>query len=182
MTSRLLLGFGTAVLAAACAQSDAGISTSVKSQLVDDELVRARNIDVDTRERVVTLTGEVGNAEEEARALEIARNTEGVNSVVDQIAIVPERAATTGIGGTPAEPGPGDVLTTDPNITAQVKTKLLADPDISGLRIDVDTRDQVVTLTGNVRTQAEKSHALQLAREVEGVSRVNDKLMIEARR
>jgi hypothetical protein len=38
MTSRLLLAFGTAVLAAACAQSDAGITTSVKSQLVSDDV------------------------------------------------------------------------------------------------------------------------------------------------
>jgi osmotically-inducible protein OsmY len=57
MTSRLLLGLGTAVLAVACAQSDAGITTSVKSQLVADEMVRARNIDVDTRDRIVTLRG-----------------------------------------------------------------------------------------------------------------------------
>jgi hypothetical protein len=61
-------------------------------------------------------------------------NTDGVDDVVDQIEIVPEPAPTTGIGGTPTEPGPGDVLTTDPNITAQVKAKLLADPDVAGLR------------------------------------------------
>lgn len=182
MTPRLLLGFGTAVLAIACAQSDAGITTSVKSQLVGDEMVRARNIDVDTHRRVVTLTGEVRTAEEEARAIEIARNTEGVNNVIDQIEVVAEPAPTTGIGGTPTAPGPGDVLTTDPDITSQVKAKLLGDPDVAGLRIDVDTRDHVVTLTGTVTTRAEKSRALQLAGEVEGVLRVNDKLTIEARR
>jgi hyperosmotically inducible protein len=182
MRSRLLLSIGTAILAVACAQSDAGITTSVKSQLVDDEMVRARNIDVDTRERVVTLTGEVRNAQEEARALEIARNTEGVNNVIDQLNIVPEPAPTTGIEGTPTEPGPGGLPPTDPNITAQVKTKLLGDPDVAGLRIDVDTEGQVVTLTGTVKTEAEKSRAVQLAREVEGVLRVEDKLMVQARR
>lgn len=64
---------------------------------------------------------------------------------------------------------------------AQVKVKLLADPDVSGLRIDVDTRDRIVTLTGTVRTQAEKARALELAREVEGVTRVTDRLMVEGR-
>lgn len=183
MRSRLLLGIGTAVLAMACGQSDAGITTSVKSQLVADELVRARNINVDTRERVVTLTGEVRSAEEEAQALQIARNTNGVADVVDQIAIVaePASAPTTGIGGIRGEPRPGEVLTADPNLTAQVKTRLLTDPDVAGLRIDVDTRDQVVTLTGTVRTEAEKSRALQLAREVEGVTRVTDRLTVEGR-
>jgi CBS domain-containing protein len=62
----------------ACAQSDAGITTSVKSQLAADDLVKARNINVDTRDRVVTLTGEVGSTAEEAQALQIARNTKGV--------------------------------------------------------------------------------------------------------
>lgn len=182
MRFRSLLVVGASVFAVACAQTDAGITTSVKSQLVADELVRARNINVDTRERVVTLTGEVRTAEEEAQALQIARNTDGVANVVDQIDIVPEPTVpTTGVGGTPTEPGPGDVLTTDPNITVQVKGKLLADPDVAGLRIDVDTRGQVVTLTGTVRTQAEKSRALQLAREVEGVMRVNDRLTVEGR-
>ena len=181
MRSRFLLGIGTAVLAVACAQTDAGVTTSVKTQLAADELVRARNIDVDTRDRVVTLKGEVRSTEEEARALQIARNTEGVNDVVDQLEIVPA-APTTGVGGTPTEPGPGGLPPTDSSITAQVKTKLLGDPDVGGLRIDVDTQGQVVTLNGTVRSQAEKSRAVQLAREVEGVLRVDDKLTIEARR
>jgi hyperosmotically inducible protein len=182
MKLRSLLCAGAAVLVAACAQSDAGITTSVKSQLVDDELVRARNINVDTQNRVVTLQGDVRSAEEEARALEIARNTDGVSNVIDEIEIV-QAAPTTGIGGTPTQPGGADdVLTTDPNITAQVKAQLLGDPTVAGLAIDVDTRDRMVTLTGTVKSEEEKSRALQLAREVEGVLRVEDKLMVQARR
>ena len=74
----LLFGIvGSALLAISCAQSDAGITTSVKSQLVADDLVRARQINVDTRDRVVTLNGEVRSADEEARALQIARATLG---------------------------------------------------------------------------------------------------------
>ena len=70
MRSRLLFGIvGAAMLAVGCAQSDAGITTSVKSRLAADDLVKARRIDVDTRERVVTLTGEVRTADEEAQAL-----------------------------------------------------------------------------------------------------------------
>jgi len=57
---RLLLGIlGTAVLVVGCSQSDSGITTSVKSKLVADDMVKARNINVDTRDRVVTLTGTV---------------------------------------------------------------------------------------------------------------------------
>jgi hyperosmotically inducible protein len=181
MTSRLLLGIGTAVLAVACAQSDAGITASVKTQLAADDIVKARNINVDTRDRVVTLTGEVRSTAEETQALQLARNTEGVADVIDQIVIAREAAPTTGIGGKPSEPGAGDILTTDPGITAQVKEKLSADPDVASLRIDVDTRDQVVTLTGTVNTQIEESRALQLAREVEGVLRVTDRITVQTR-
>jgi hyperosmotically inducible protein len=62
-----------------------------------------------------------------------------------------------------------------------VKAKLLADPDVAGRRIDVDTRNRVVTLTGTVASQAEKSEALQLARQVQGVADVTDKLTVKGR-
>jgi hyperosmotically inducible protein len=183
MTFRLLFGAcGSALLAMACAQSDAGITTSVKSQLVADDAVKASQIDVDTRDRVVTLTGEVRTQEEERKAVEIARNTNGVRDVVDQVSVVaePDAARTTGVGGTPVEPAAGP-LTNDVSITAAVKAKLLADPDTSGLRIDVDTKDQIVTLTGNVESQAEKKEALQITQSIEGVKSVTDRMTVARR-
>ena len=171
----LVVVAGSAMIAVACAQSDAGITTSVKSQLAADDAVKARRIDVDTRDRVVTLRGEVRSAEEEARALQIARSTNGVTNVIDELTVVtePEAAPTTG-----AAPGAG-ALMTDTTITAAVKGKLLADRDTSGLRIDVSTTNNVVTLTGTVKTQAEKNEALEIARQTEGVTSVTDRLTIE---
>ena len=49
----------TAAMTTACAQTDAGISTSVKSRLAADDTVKAYRIDVDTKDKVVTLRGEV---------------------------------------------------------------------------------------------------------------------------
>jgi hyperosmotically inducible periplasmic protein len=179
MTSRLLGAIvSAAALTIGCAQSDPGITTSVKSQLAADDLVKARRIDVDTRDRVVTLSGEVRSAAEEAQALNIARNTKGVADVVDQLSVVPESQAVPTTGITPIEPGVA-VVKTDAGITADVKTRLLADPDTSGLRIDVDTKNNVVTLTGTLRTQAEKTEALQIARQAEGVTNVIDRLTVE---
>jgi osmotically-inducible protein OsmY len=66
----------------------------------------------------------------------------------------------------------------DASLTSAVKAKLLADTTVSGLKIDVDTENQIVTLTGNVRSEAEKEQALRLARETEGVKSVNDRLTI----
>jgi hyperosmotically inducible protein len=169
-----------AVFAIGCAQSDPGITTSVKTQLMADELVKARNINVDTRDRVVTLTGTVQSPQEEAKAIQIARNTKGVADVVDNITITsptePGSAPTTGrVGETATE------AVTDAGITAKIKTSMLADPDVSGLRIDVDTRDRIVTLSGTVASSAEKARAVEIAGKVDGVTRVEDRLTIRPR-
>lgn len=183
MKSRSLLGLlAPAVFVIGCSQSDPGITTSVKTQLMADELVKARNINVDTKDHVVTLTGTVQSAAEEAKALQIARSTKGVTDVVDNIVIGPEPGAapTTGLADTPIGTAAAEAVT-DAGITTQVKTRLLADPDVSGLRIDVDTRDRVVTLSGTVSTPAEKARALDLAGKVDNVMRVEDKLTVRPR-
>lgn len=180
MKSRLLFSIvailTSAMFAISCAQSDVGITTSVKTQLADDDLVKARQINVDTQDKVVTLSGEVRSAEEEKRAIEIARKTNGVSNVVNELKVVPEAAPTTGVD-TPGEPGATAPMS-DAGITAAVKSKLLADPETAGLRIDVDTKDRVVILTGKVRSQAEKKNAVAIARETQGVTSVTDKLTV----
>jgi hyperosmotically inducible protein len=69
-------------------------------------------------------------------------------------------------------------LTGDPLITATVKTKMLADATVSGLKIDVDTTDGVVSLTGDVASALEKRRAIEIARETDGVKSVKDQLKI----
>ena len=77
-----------AFVASACAETDAGVTTKVKAQLAADEMVKAYKVNVDTREHVVTLTGEVENLAAKEQAVRIARNTEGVRDVVDDLKIV----------------------------------------------------------------------------------------------
>jgi len=67
---------------------------------------------------------------------------------------------------------------TDAAVTTAVKTKFLADTAVSGLKIDVDTTDGVVTLNGMVPTKAEADRAMSLARESDGVKRVVNNLRI----
>jgi len=69
--------------------------------------------------------------------------------------------------------------TADASITSAVKTKLLADPKVGGLKIDVDTKDNVVTLIGNVKNAEEKAEAIRLAKTTTGVKSVVDKLTIK---
>ena len=67
----------------------------------------------------------------------------------------------------------------DATITTRVKTSLLNDPDVGGLRIDVDTFKGVVTLSGRVKTKDEEAKALALARKIGGVAEVKSTLQIQ---
>jgi osmotically-inducible protein OsmY len=51
----------------------------------------------------------------------------------------------------------------DAAITAKVKTALLADPDVKALRIDVDTRDGIVTLNGSVTNPSNVERVASIA-------------------
>jgi len=154
----------------ACSHSDPGITTAVKTKLAADDTVKAYKIDVDTKDGVVTLAGTVDTPAAKSRAVEIANTTNGVKSVVDELRIPEPAAATSGVE--PIE------MATDAGLTTVVKTKFLADPAIAGLKIDVDTKDHVVTLTGVVPSQADKTHAVDVARKTDGVNSVVDNLTI----
>jgi osmotically-inducible protein OsmY len=67
----------------------------------------------------------------------------------------------------------------DLTITASVKTALLNEPTITAPRIDVDTKQGVVTLSGRVASKQEELKAIELARSVGGVVDVKSTLQIQ---
>jgi osmotically-inducible protein OsmY len=192
---------------AACSQTDAGITTAVTSKLAADDTVKASEINVDTHNHVVTLNGRVESRIAKERASQIARDTNGVSSVVDDLVVGPVPEATSGRydrndqtasdkahdAKVNAEDKAHDAKTTterataksgealsDAAITSEVKTKFLAEPGVSGLSIDVDTHNGVVTLSGMVKSKAEATKAMAMARESKGVKRVVSKLKVQA--
>ena len=214
------------VAAAACASSDPGVTTAVKSKLAADDTVKAYQIDVDTSGGVVTLTGAVETQAAKDRAVQLARETDGVTRVEDRMTVNPALTADNrardaaadlgqraeGTAGTAADKAgdatksasdrAGDAaekigdaakatgaaaaqavkdatpVVADAGITAAVKTRLLAHPDVAGLRIDVDTKGKVVTLTGTVQSAAQVAQAEKVARETTGVTRVVNNLKV----
>jgi osmotically-inducible protein OsmY len=183
-----LLPIAALALTVACSQSDPGVTTAVKSRLAADDTVKAYQIDVDTKDRVVTLSGTVETAAEKAQAIMVARQTDGVQDVVDRITISPAAAATTGDSirdeadeaarDARREAGEAGAAIGDAAITSAVKSKFLADTAVSGLKIDVDTKAGIVTLNGMVATRTEADRAVSLARDTDGVTRVVDNLRI----
>jgi hyperosmotically inducible periplasmic protein len=78
-----------------------------------------------------------------------------------------------------AEVGPvaREVLS-DASITARVKARLAADPEVNAIQIDVDTIDGVVTLNGKVSSQEVSQEAEKLAKRTEGVKQVNNLIQV----
>ena len=68
----------------------------------------------------------------------------------------------------------------DTAITTKVKAALLAEPGLKSLKIDVDTKNAAVTLSGSVDSAASKEKAKQVAGSVTGVSTVVDQLTVKS--
>ena len=66
----------------------------------------------------------------------------------------------------------------DGEVIDQVRVKLVNDPDVGGMKIDVDAHDGAVTLTGKVRTDKQRTKAEKLAKKVKGVTSVDNKLVV----
>ena len=162
-----------ASLAVGCTQTtDATITGMIKTKLAADGRVRASEINVDTTKGVVTLTGNVDGQEARDAAIKLARDTSGVSDVKDMISVRSGSAS----GEAPDPNRTVGERIDDAGITMRVKSRLLDDPLVKGLQIDVDTRDSVVYLTGSVRSEAERKQAIEIARTTEGVTNVEANL------
>ncbi len=87
--------------------------------------------------------------------------------------------------GTVPAPGTATAPTTgqrvdDASITAKVKSALVAEPNVPGMLINVDTNAGQVTLRGRVENRTQVERAVEVARGVEGVRRVDNQLTTSA--
>jgi hyperosmotically inducible protein len=144
---------------------DAAITAAIKAKYTGDPEINPLNIDVDTNEGVVTLSGRVDDRVTHDEAIKLARNTDGVTRVIDRI----EVNATSATVGEKID---------DAAITAKVKAKITADDMLNPFNIDVDTNDGVVTLSGRVQTADAKNRAGELARGTDGVKSVHNDLKV----
>jgi len=142
---------------------DSLIATTVKTKMIADEFVKARHIDVDVLNGVVFLIGVVDSVSQKRMAADIARGVEGVRRVENQLLV----------GKTSA----GQVLN-DTILTSKIKTELLKDPDIRSTNIDIDTNNNVVTITGIVQSQHEKDKTLYIVQKITGNRQIVDNLSI----
>ncbi len=77
-----------------------------------------------------------------------------------------------------ANNGASSSTTSDATVNSDVKAKLAADQAGGIASVNASTQDKVVTLTGPVDTQASKDRAMMMARQVNGVSSVQDHMTV----
>jgi len=169
------------MLAFACAESDASISNKIRVKLDADRDLNASQIQVASTDKVVTLSGSVGSEAAHQRVLKLARETEGVKSVKDELAVSQANAAPAGEnpGAAAAAPAGPSAASTAP-IAAAVKARLAADQKVGSDPIQVEAEGDTVILTGTVKSTEEKIQAVRVAQETQGVQRVEDRLTVSA--
>jgi osmotically-inducible protein OsmY len=149
-------------------RDDRALALAVRAQLRWHRSTRGSRIDVSSQLGHVVLHGSVKTLSERDIAQRIATRTEGVLSVDNQID-VRGRGAARGLALLgDAGRGLGDIW-----ITAQVKSALLYESDVSGLDLRVRTRDGVVPLSGVAANRTELDLAGEIAATVRGVRRVD---------
>lgn len=143
---------------------DVTLAADIKTKLLKDSGVKGRNVDVDVVNGVVYLTGMVDSGKEANRAAEIAGQASGAKRVKNDLQIGSRTL--------------GEV-TDDEILGSKIKGKLIGEPGVRSLNIDVDVYRKVVYLVGIADNSEQKRKVLVLAKSVEGVKRVVDNIQVE---
>lgn len=164
-----LVGFGLMAFAGctsstvpeATQQVDSGVTSAIQSSLESNEKVKARQVEIQTREGIVYLTGVVDTEEARREAGRVAWRTKGVDGVENDLT-VGERTVGSWLD---------DVM-----ISSKIKSKLIANTEIKAGDIDVSSSQGTVTLIGRVTSDTIKRDAERIARGTSGVKDVNNEL------
>jgi osmotically-inducible protein OsmY len=150
---------------------DALLTAKVKAALGLSKSSSAFDVDVDSDEGKVTLTGSVASEEARKAVLDIAQDTEGVLSVVDRLQI------DSSAGSATTEKVLGERLA-ELQIESAVYERLLHAETVDARRIRVLVDGGTVRLTGSVPDAQQKARAAALVASVAGVENVVNDLEI----
>jgi osmotically-inducible protein OsmY len=156
---------------------DAWVTAKIQSKYFLDDEVKGHDINVDTRDGVVTLRGHVATEAQHRQAVALARSTDGVRDVRDELRVQPE-GDTDRTADARSTARDTAQKVDDGWITTKIQSKYFLDGDVKGHQIDVDTRNGVVTLTGHVESDEARSLAESIARETDGVRQVVNRLAV----
>jgi osmotically-inducible protein OsmY len=143
--------------------ADLRITAAAKLRLIADSNTPALDINVDTRDGVITLFGIVPTPASKRVAEADARKVSGVVHVVNELEVVPSSARKT-------------VNAQDDVVKRDVEQAIAAHEDLKD--VDVEVKNGVVRLSGTVPTEEHRLGAAITARATAGVRSVQDDLRI----
>lgn len=160
------------------AQTDEMLKDRIAYRLDTSSLVRKYDVKVKVDQGVATLSGTVATAAQKAEAERVAR-VEGIARVESVIAVNLDVDKTLGERIEGGFSKTGDKIS-DGWITTKVNWFFVGENLLKDSNINVDTKDNVVTLKGTVESAAGRARAVDLAKETEGVKRVIDQLALRS--
>lgn len=152
---------------AASGMSDLWITTRAKMRLIRNEQVPAFDLNVDTRDGVVTLFGTVPSDGARSEAENAVKHLDGVRAVRNELQVVPETRSDA-------------VAQSDERLQQSVERALADRSDLDDADIDVEVADGVVRLTGEVKGETDRVTAVTVAGDASGVKSVVDELAVES--
>ena len=177
---------------------DSWITLKVHSQFVPEDALKDSDIDVDTSNGVVMLNGTVASEAGRAKAISIAKATDGVKNVMDHLRIaVPadstaamreagrdaadktKDAARTTADKTREATGTTGKAITDGWIKSKIAAQYVTEDSLDNSDIDIDVTKGAVVLNGAVRTAAAKNRATAIVKATDGVKGVTNNLKID---
>src|SRR5262245_31257729 len=169
--------------------TDSDLEQKITNQFKADPQLRDANlsVDADADRNLVTLSGTVESEAMRTRALELARAAHPGLTINDKIDVkpravgrseyTPEMARAEVDKARSRKETVGGSLD-DAWIHAKIVAQLLADKDTPERKINVDVDHNVVTLRGTVETITQKEEAERIAKQTDGVKRVNNLLKV----
>ncbi|HEX8183540.1 MAG TPA: BON domain-containing protein [Blastocatellia bacterium] len=147
--------------------ADVATTARVKASLGLSKRVSAYDLEVSTSQGTATLKGVVPSEDIKSLAGEIARDTQGVAQVNNEIQVDPG-----------AQPTSESVRVEDLEIRTTILESIGRSPELGGKNIEVRVENRIVTLSGTVETTAQRNGAEQTARAVDGVAGVTNNLAV----
>ena len=161
--------------------SDDALEAQVDTVLKRDQALSSSDIEVKSvNQGVVVLAGDAKTLSAHQRAIADARAVPGVRRVASEIRS-PDELGDEEIWDASQHSSSADAMksaASDAWITTKVKVRLMAEPGLSPVGVNVDTRSGVVTLFGNVATAELKARAATEAHDVDGVKGVENELQV----
>jgi len=144
---------------------DGTIATSVKGSLLAEKGVPSGDVNVEVYKGVVLLSGFVKTQAEKDAAGKVAKGVKDVVSVRNEIAVHPATSMGTKLD--------------DTMLVSKVKAALVDAKDVKSGQINVEARGGIVQLGGFVSGDKMKARAIEVAKGVSGVKRVDDALFVK---